>query len=178
MDQTQYPRGRRRYDNVIVLADPDDAWPQLFQREGRRIEVALGDRALRVEHVGSTSVPGLAAKPVIDVILMVTDPDDEAAYVPPLEASGYLLRIREPGWFRHRLLARSDPGVNLHVFAPGCAEADRMIRFRDHLRTDPADREMYERTKRSLAARRWAYVQDYADAKTEVIADVLGRAAR
>jgi GrpB-like predicted nucleotidyltransferase (UPF0157 family) len=129
-----------------------------------------------VEHVGSTSVPGLAAKPVIDVVLVVPDPDDEGLYVPMLEGSGYVLRIREPGWFRHRLLTRAEPQVNLHVFGPGCPEVDRMLLFRNHLRTSPADRELYERTKRSLAAHRWAYVQDYADAKTEVIADVLRRA--
>ena len=129
-----------------------------------------------VEHTGSTSVPGLAAKPIIDITLAVPDSGDEKSYVPALEAAGYVLRIREPDWFEHRVFKGPDTNVNLHVFSDGCAEIDRMVRFRDWLRTDQADRELYERTKRELAAREWTYVQDYADAKTLVVEEIVARA--
>jgi GrpB-like predicted nucleotidyltransferase (UPF0157 family) len=161
----------------IVLAEYDPAWPEQFRREEARIRAALGPAALLVEHVGSTSVPGLAAKPLIDIVLAVPDTTDEPAYVPALEAAGYVLRIRENDWHQHRLFKGPEVDLNLHVFSHGCPEIDRMIAFRDRLRTHPADRERYERTKRTLAARRWDFVQQYADAKTEVIAAILAEAA-
>ena len=74
------------------------------------------------------------------------------------------------------MLKKADPSVNLHVFSAGCEEIDRMLAFRDHLRTNEADRELYERTKRELASRHWAYVQDYADAKSEVVEEIITRA--
>jgi GrpB-like predicted nucleotidyltransferase (UPF0157 family) len=161
----------------IVLADPDPAWPRLFAREAERIRTALGDRALGVEHVGSTSVPGLAAKPVIDVLLVVADAADERSYMPPLEAAGYVLHHREPDWHEHRLFNRPDSAVNLHVFSDGCVEVGRMLRFRDRLRADRADRELYLRTKRRLAEREWRRRQEYADAKGTVVEEILARAA-
>ena len=87
---------RPRHDGPITLADYDDAWPGRFEREARRIRTALGVRALLVEHTGSTSVPRMAAKPIIDIVLAVPDSSDEDDYVPALEAEGYHLRIREP----------------------------------------------------------------------------------
>lgn len=162
----------------IALAEYDEAWPGQFRREEDRIRAALGSRALRVEHVGSTSVPGLAAKPVIDILVVVMDSADEAAYVPALETAGYVLRIREPDWNQHRLFKGPEVDVNLHVFSSGCPEIDRMLAFRDRLRTHPVDRERYERVKRSLAARSWKYVQRYADAKTEVVESILAEAER
>jgi GrpB-like predicted nucleotidyltransferase (UPF0157 family) len=167
---------RPRHDGPIELAEYEEAWPTRFEREAKRIRAALGVRALQLEHAGSTSVPGLAAKPIIDIVLAVPDSSDEDAYVPPLEAEGYELSIREPDWYEHRLLKKADPSVNLHVFSAGCVEIDRMLAFRDHLRTNEADRELYERTKRELAAREWAYMQDYADAKTEVVEEIIARA--
>jgi len=167
---------RRRQDGPIELVDYDEAWPVRFEREARRIRTALGVRALQVEHTGSTSVPGLAAKPIIDIVLVVADSSDEGAYVPALEAEGYELRVREPDWYEHRVLKKTDPKVNLHVFPAGCVEIDRMLAFRDHLRTNDDDRELYERTKRELATREWAYMQDYADAKTEVVEAIIARA--
>ena len=161
---------------VLVPYDPD--WPRLFAREARRIRGALGERALQVEHAGSTSIPELAAKPIVDIVLVVADSADEAAYVPALEAAGYVLRIREPDWFEHRLLKGPDTNVNVHVFSPGCLETERMLLFRDWLRRNAADRELYERTKRELAAREWKFTQDYADAKSEVVEAMLARARR
>ena len=131
---------------------------------------------MRIEHVGSTSVPGLAAKPIIDMLLVVPDPADEPSYVPALEAAGYRLHIREPHWFEHRMLRGGGTELNLHVLPPGCSEIERMTGFRDHLRSNAEDRELYERTKRELAAQVWAYGQNYADAKTEVIDEIAARA--
>jgi GrpB-like predicted nucleotidyltransferase (UPF0157 family) len=160
----------------VVLVEYDAEWPRLFAREEARIHDALGESALQVEHAGSTSIPGIAAKPVIDIVLVVGDPADEAAYVPALEDAGYKLRIREPDWFEHRVLKGTEASVNLHVFPPDCPEVERMLRFRDHLRRDAADRDLYEGTKRELAQREWKYVQHYADAKSDVVEDILRRA--
>ncbi|MEK6275067.1 MAG: GrpB family protein [Actinomycetota bacterium] len=160
---------------AIELVEYDPSWPGLFEREAERIRSALGDRVLLLEHTGSTSVPGLAAKPIIDMALAVSDSADEDAYVPLLEAAGYVLRIREPDWYEHRVLKGPDTNVNLHVFSEGSPEIDRMLSFRDRLRSNAADRELYERTKRELAAKEWRYVQDYADAKDSVVAEILAR---
>jgi GrpB-like predicted nucleotidyltransferase (UPF0157 family) len=162
----------------IELVAYDPAWPQLFEREAERVRRALGDRVLLLEHVGSTSVPGLVAKPWIDMVLVVTDSADEPAYVPALEAAGYALRIREPDWYEHRMFKRLDPGVHLHVFSADCAEVERMLLFRDRLRSNDPDRRLYERTKRDLAQREWVYTQNYADAKATVVQEILTRAQR
>jgi GrpB-like predicted nucleotidyltransferase (UPF0157 family) len=164
------------HDAPITLADYDPAWPDLFAREEARIRAALARRALLVAHAGSTSVPGLAAKPIIDIVLAVPDSADEPAYVPDLEAAGYVLRIREPDWHEHRMLRRRDPAVQVHVFTAGSPEIDRMLAFRDRLRTVASDRERYEAAKRELAAHRWRYVQDYADAKNAIVEEIIARA--
>lgn len=165
-----------RLDGRIVLAPYDPTWPELFEAEAARIRAALGERALDLFHIGSTSVPGLSAKPIIDIILAVEDPRDEATYVPPLQAAGYTLRIREPDWFEHRLFKGEAPAVNLHVFAAGCEEIVRTLAFRDRLRADASDRLLYEQTKHALSARTWTFTQDYADAKSAVVAEILERA--
>ncbi|HEY7131443.1 MAG TPA: GrpB family protein [Candidatus Limnocylindrales bacterium] len=162
----------------IRFVDSDPGWPALYAREERRIRAALGDRVLALEHTGSTSVPGLAAKPIIDMTMLVADVLDEDAYAPDLEAAGYVLRIREqePEWYDHRVFKGPDTNVNLHVFSAGCVELERMVGFRDWLRTHDDDRELYERTKRELLQREWTYVQLYADAKTEVVEEIMARA--
>jgi GrpB-like predicted nucleotidyltransferase (UPF0157 family) len=131
---------------------------------------------VRLEHAGSTSVPDLPAKPIIDIVLEVADSSDEPAYLPDLKAAGYVLVIREPQWFQHRVFKGPDTNINLHVFTAGSGEVDRMVRFRDWLRANAADRKRYARAKRELAARDWKYVQQYADAKTDVIQQIMGRA--
>jgi GrpB-like predicted nucleotidyltransferase (UPF0157 family) len=165
------------HSGPIVLVAYDDRWPDVFRTEAERVSDVLGERAMRIEHVGSTSVPGLAAKPIIDMLLAVADSTDERAYVAPLEGAGYRLRIREPGWYEHRLLKGPAETVNLHVFSDGCTEIDRMLLFRDRLRADAGDRELYLRTKQDLAARSWEYVQNYADAKSAVVEEIIERAA-
>ncbi|WP_300137734.1 GrpB family protein [uncultured Oscillibacter sp.] len=163
------------HDGSIRPCPYDRRWPEQFRREAEKIRAALGERALAVEHVGSTSVPGFCAKPILDILLLTADADREADYVPALTAAGYALRIREPDWFQHRMLRGTDPAVNLHVFSAGCPEAARMLAFRDWLRTCRADRDRYAAEKQRLAARPWAYVQDYADAKTAVVGEILER---
>jgi GrpB-like predicted nucleotidyltransferase (UPF0157 family) len=124
----------------MTLAEYDPDWPRMFGREAARLRSALGAAALRIEHVGSTSVPGLAAKPIVDMLLGVPDSADEQSYVPRLQAAGYVLRIREPEWFEHRLFKGPDTPINLHVFSSGAAEVERMVRFRDLLCTDEQSR--------------------------------------
>jgi len=160
----------------ITLVDYDPSWPTLFAREAERIRAILGSTALLVEHAGSTSVPGLAAKPIIDIVLAVPDSADEQAYVPPLEAAGYVLRVREPDWFEHRMLKGPDADINLHVFSAGASEIDRMLLFRDWLRENDPDRDAYVRVKRNLAQQKWRHVQHYADAKSAVVAEIMARA--
>jgi GrpB-like predicted nucleotidyltransferase (UPF0157 family) len=159
----------------IEIRDYDPDWPRLYQREAARIRSVLGDRVVRLEHAGSTSVPGLPAKPIVDIVLEVPDSSDEAAYLPDMEAAGYVLVIREPEWFQHRVFKGPDTNVNLHVFTAGSVEVDRMLRFRDWLRANAADRDLYARVKRELAARDWKYVQQYADAKTAVVHEIMAR---
>lgn len=163
-------------NSTIDLAPYDPAWPLLFDRLAKQIRAALGDRVLLLEHVGSTSVPGLSAKPIIDMVLAVADSSDEDAYVQPLEAIGYTLRVREPDWYQHRVLSPPDIPGNLHIFSNGCEEINQMLVFRDWLRTHTNDRLLYEQTKRDLATRTWKYIQNYADAKTEVVQQILARA--
>jgi len=166
------------HNAAIVLAEYDRQWPVLFQREAARIREILGSTAVLVEHVGSTSVPGLAAKPVIDILLAVPDSADEQAYVPAMEAAGYVLRIREPDWSEHRMFRGPGTLINLHVFTTGAAEIERMLLFRDRLRSDDADRDAYLRAKRDLAKRTWRHVQHYADSKTAVVQEIINRATQ
>lgn len=166
----------KRVDGPIQLAEYDPEWLRAFQREQVRIRQALNERARLIEHAGSTSVPGLAAKPRIDIVLAVPDSADEQAYVPAMEATGYTLRIREPEWHEHRLFNHSDIDLNLHVFTVGCVEINRMLRFRDWLREHADERDLYLNEKRRLAAQTWEYVQQYADAKGELVEAILSRA--
>ena len=164
-----------RLDGPVVLHEPDPAWVDSYHREEVRIRRVLGDRALQVEHVGSTSVPDLSAKPIIDIDLAVADTSDEPSYVPSLQAEGYVLLIREESWSEHRLSKPPDTDATLHVFSAGATEIDRMIAFRNRLRANPADRKLYEDVKRTLAAQEWRYVQNYADAKTQVVTEIMDR---
>jgi GrpB-like predicted nucleotidyltransferase (UPF0157 family) len=167
---------RTPHNAPVSLAEYDPAWPAAYEREAVRIRAALGDTVVRLEHTGSTSVPGLAAKPIIDMTLTVPDSAAEPAYAPRLEAAGYVLRIREPNWHEHRLFKGPEADVNLHVFSAGSVELDRMVGFRDWLRAHPDDRDLYERTKRELAARTWRHIQHYADAKSEVVEAIIAKA--
>ncbi|UJW28945.1 GrpB family protein [Saccharothrix sp. AJ9571] len=163
-------------NSTVTLADYDPGWPALHEREAARIRQVLGDTVVLMEHVGSTSVPGLCAKPIIDILLVVPDSDDEDAYVPRLEAAGYVLTIREPDWEKHRAFKGPDTNINLHVYSPDTKEIERYRVFRDRLRSNQEDRDLYAATKRNLAARKWKYIQNYADAKNDVVDEIMSRA--
>jgi GrpB-like predicted nucleotidyltransferase (UPF0157 family) len=158
----------------VELVEPNPAWPARYLRYAATLRDVLGERLRLLEHIGSTSVPRLTAKPVIDIVAGLDDPDDEPAYLPDLETAGWDLRVREPG---HRCLRGGDPEVpaNLHCYRPDDPEVDRYLRFRERLRGDDADRERYANAKRALAGREWPDMNFYAEAKSSVIAEILGR---
>jgi GrpB-like predicted nucleotidyltransferase (UPF0157 family) len=158
-------------DPVEVVA-PDPTWPAQYDEVRSRVATALGDRAVSVEHVGSTSVPGLWAKPVIDVDVTVADSADEAAYLPDLEAAGFELRVREPEWEEHRLVRGSEPASNVHVFSAGAVEPRRHRAFREWLATHPDDLAAYADLKRELAGRGFTDAMDYNNAKAALIYDL------
>jgi GrpB-like predicted nucleotidyltransferase (UPF0157 family) len=169
--------GERNPDNATIHLDEySPAWPHRFLEIELKLRDALGSDALQIEHVGSTSVPGLSAKPVIDVMLVVPDSSFEESYLPQLEECGFSLRIREPDWYEHRLLKTVEADANIHVFSTGCREITRLLAFRDWLRSNESDRVLYQVTKKKLAARTWKYTQNYADAKTEIVEEILTRA--
>lgn len=161
----------------VELVDYDATWPAHYEHYAARLREVLGDRLRFIEHIGSTSVAGLAAKPVIDIVVGIDDPDEEEAYIPDLEAVGYDLRVREPG---HRCLRGGDSGmpINLHCYRPDSPEVELYLRFRDRLRASEADRDLYAATKRSLATREWPDMNFYAEAKSPVIRDILSRTYR
>jgi GrpB-like predicted nucleotidyltransferase (UPF0157 family) len=156
----------------IVIVEYDPRWPARFEHERDRVKAALGATALAVEHIGSTAVPGLAAKPVVDLLVTVTDPEDEAL-VGVLEQAGYVLRVREPG---HRMFRTPERDVHVHVWRDSDPEVARYVRFRDRLRDSPDDRQAYERLKRELASRVWGDMNEYAQAKGELIEEIIARA--
>ena len=159
----------------VALHDYDERWPAEFAEHRRRIVEALAASgiAVDVEHIGSTSVPGLAAKPIVDVVVAVPDITAEEDYLDPLLAAGYELRVREPG---HRLVRTPERSVHVHVYEQGADAIAGYLLLRDHLRTDAADRELYAGVKRALLDRRWDDMNDYADAKTEVVTAITARA--
>ena len=162
---------------VVEIVPYNQEWPARFTALADDIRAVLGAVALDVEHTGSTSVPGLAAKDVIDIDLTVADPTVEDLYVPQLEALGYVLTIREPSFHQHRCLNLADPRVNLHVFGPDCPETIRHRMFRDWLRTHPDDRELYEQAKKQ-AVPGGGHVMDYNRRKEDVLREIYDRMFR
>ncbi|MET8001740.1 GrpB family protein [Nonomuraea glycinis] len=159
----------------VTIVDYDPAWPARFEWRAAELRAILGERARLIEHIGSTAVPGLAAKPIIDIVVGIDDPDDEPAYLPDLEAVGYDLRVREP---EHRCLRTGDPSepVNLHCYRPDHVDVRRYLAFRDRLRASESDRDLYAVTKREVAQREWRDINYYAEAKGPVIGEILSRA--
>ena len=171
-DEIELVGGVEKRDIRIVPYDP--TWPVRFEAERARISAALGTRAIRIDHVGSTSVLGLCAKPIVDIDLSVEDPDDETAYLSALESAGFHLRVRSPG---HRLVRTAALDVHVHVCAVGGEWERRHLLFRDWLRAHPDDRNLYARTKQQLALEDWPDMNAYAAAKSDVIAAILARAS-
>lgn len=155
----------------IAIVEPDPGWPARFELERARIEAAVGSLARAIEHVGSTAVPGLAAKPIVDVLVVAERPE-EAALQARMERAGYELRLREPG---HRMFRTPARDVHVHVWGTGDREVERLLSFRDRLRTSAPDREEYERLKRALARREWRDMNEYAEAKGPLVEEILSR---
>lgn len=161
----------------VVRYDP--TWPQKYRELEELVRNALGDRVLEIDHVGSTAVPGLAAKPVIDIALIVADSADEAAWVPDLEAKDFDLVIREPWWYEHRALVHPQPRCNLHVYGPEAAEPVRQRIFRDWLTEHPDDLALYQQAKLESAEAANAageHVMQYNSRKEQVIRNIYARA--
>ena len=175
-DENPWVNGPPPPETVTLVAYRPE-WPRRYQAVAAGLRAALGRVALHVEHVGSTSVPGLAAKDVLDIDLTVADPRAEEAYVPPLVRLGYTLTVREPSWHEHRLLRLAEPRVNLHVFGPDCPELVRHRMFRDWLRAHPEDRARYEEAKRA-AVPGGGSVMDYNARKEETIRAIYDRLFR
>ena len=165
--------GNIEHNQTILLKPYDDRWPALFEREKNRISKILRDRALMIEHIGSTSVPGLTAKPIIDILLVVEDAGKEELYVNDLCEHGYILRIKEPDFENHHMFKGPDTDINLHVFSKNSKEIEKYLLFRNYLRHHDDARQLYEDTKKELAKKTWKYVQNYADAKTDVVQKIL-----
>ncbi len=158
---------------TLALAHYDPQWPQVYLEHERRLRAALGPAAVQIEHIGSTSVPGLAAKPIIDVLVTVEDITAEENYLGHLLRAGYHLRVREPG---HRLVRTAARDVHVHIMEAGAEAAEDYLLFRNRLRADTDDRDLYERTKRALLEQDWVDMNAYADAKTGVITEIKQRA--
>lgn len=138
---------------VLRIVEHDPSRAERYEAIELHLREVLGDRLVEVQHVGSTSVPGLPAKPVIDIDVAVADPDDEADYVPALESLGLVHWLTEPDWHRHRLFKMlTEPRVHVHVFGPDCPELVRHRMFRDWLTDHEDDRERYASAKRAALA--------------------------
>ncbi len=157
----------------LELHEHDSRWAVAYLEHRRRIRQALGAGDIEIEHIGSTSVPGLAAKPIIDIAVTVPDITAEEDYLDALLDAGYLLRVREPG---HRLVRTPARDAHVHVYERGDPAVENYLILRDHLRSDAADRTLYEDTKRSLLRVRWDDMNAYSDAKTDVILAIMSRA--
>ena len=165
----------------LVVVEPDPSWPEQFEQLAGRIRRALGDQVLAVEHVGSTSVPDLPAKAIIDIDVIVAEPANESTYVPALEQVGFSLQLREPRWHEHRLLVATAPAANVHVFGPDSPEPIRHRMFRDWLRDHPDDRARYAEAKRTSADVSNAAgeaVMHYNLRKQPVVREILDRMFR
>jgi GrpB-like predicted nucleotidyltransferase (UPF0157 family) len=161
-----------REDYTVEIVAYTEEWPARYEAERRRIAGALGTTARRIEHIGSTAVPGLGAKPIVDIMVTVDDPNDESAFRLPLETVGYTLRVSEPD---HRMFRTAERDVHVHIWGSGGDDEDRQLLFRDHLRADERDRSRYEEVKRSLAGH-YRDMGYYAEAKSAVIEEILQRA--
>lgn len=170
--------GNVEHNQTIQLNPYDEKWPALFEREKERILKILKDKALMIEHIGSTSVPGLMAKPIIDILLVVEDAGKEEDYVDDLVSHGYILRIKEPDFENHHMFLGPDTDIHLHVFSQGSKEIEKYLLFRNYLRAHQEARELYANTKKTLAKKKWKYVQNYADAKSDVVQQIMDAARK
>ena len=168
--------GPEKRDIKIVEYNP--TWPKKFQEHAEIIRTALGSTALKIEHIGSTSVPGLAAKPIIDILVVVPNSSDEDAYLTQLESAGYVLRVREPDFYEHRMMRTPEKDVHIHIYSPDSPEVERYLLLRDELQSNPEALTRYEAVKRELAENDWSDMNEYADAKTKVVEEIIESARK
>jgi GrpB-like predicted nucleotidyltransferase (UPF0157 family)/anthranilate/para-aminobenzoate synthase component II len=158
-----------------AIVDPDPSWPERFEEEAAGIREALGDLAVRIDHVGSTAVPGLRAKPIIDVQVSLRSMSPRAPWRDALVAAGYAYRL-DPTSVDHEFVSRDDADgtrlVNVHLCPAGSEWERRHLWFRDRLRAHPDERDAYAALKDELAARHPDDVHTYSDAKTAFIRSV------
>jgi GrpB-like predicted nucleotidyltransferase (UPF0157 family) len=166
--------GIEKRDISVVEYDP--TWPEKFSEQENILRLALGDTALALEHIGSTAVPGLAAKPIIDILLVVQDPSKEELYLPQLMAAGYKLRVREPEYDEHRMVRTSNKDVHIHIYPPTSSEVEKYRLVRDELRQNDELRQKYGALKQELASRDWTDMNAYSVAKTGVIDEIIAAA--
>ncbi|MFT2112746.1 GrpB family protein [Marinomonas sp. 2405UD68-3] len=161
----------------IKIVQHQVEWKNIFSFHRNAIEEALGEKALLIEHIGSTSVPGLAAKPIIDIVVAVKDAADERDYLGALISAGYQLRVREPDFFQHRMVRTPKRDTHIHIFSEGCGEIEKYLLLRDYLRNKKEARDEYEQVKLAFSKQSWTDMNAYADAKGLVIQKLLHEAA-
>lgn len=154
----------------VVAYDP--SWPQKYEKIERFIKNALGSNLQTIDHIGSTSIPNISAKPVIDIDLSVSDPADENSYLSALEKLGFKLIVREPRFYGHRLLHLAEPRVNLHVFSTDCPETIRHLLFRDWLRKSKEDRQLYANAKLDAVKDSRLDIEKYHENKKHVVHEI------
>lgn len=157
----------------IVIEEYNNIWPELFEIQKKKICRVLGDAVLRIEHIGSTAVPGLSAKPIIDILIVLEKPQNEETYLPVLTQLGYELRVREPDFDEHRMMRTPERDVHIHFYPYYSKEIDRYLIFRDQLRSNSTDRKLYEQTKRKLSEQEWDDTNDYAEAKSKIVEAII-----
>lgn len=174
----------RKVTPPITILEPKPEWPQRFEEVKSRIEKALGSFVIETAHSGSTGVPGLPAKDILDIDLTLKDVTDEESYVKPLEDAGFRFLLREPGWHQHRFFVEDWPDayhVNLHVWGPDSPEVIRHRIFRDWLLKTPSDLQLYAKVKREAADQAVIAgdsMMDYTQRKDKTIQEILERAFR
>jgi GrpB-like predicted nucleotidyltransferase (UPF0157 family) len=161
----------------IVIAPYDPEWPEWFSQVGSALRAALGPVALRIDHIGSTSVVGLDAKPVLDIQISVTDLELLEAFRVPLQSLGYVFQAENPE--RTKRYFRESPGerrTHIHVRRAGSFSEQFALLFRDYLRAHPDDARSYAALKHRLAARFGEDRQGYVDAKDSFIWETIKKA--
>lgn len=173
-----YARGTIRRPDPIAVVDYDPHWPALFETLRAEVAGAIGDLALAIEHVGSTAVPGLAAKPIIDIDVLLRSASDLSVCIERLAALGYEHR-GDLGIPEREAFATPPgrPAHHLYVCPPESREFRRHVAVRDYLRTHPSDASAYGELKRSLAVRYRDERSAYNDGKQEFIESLLRIAA-
>ena len=158
---------------AVVVVPYSQEWPETFDRHRARIAAALGTGAVGIDHIGSTAVPGLAAKPIVDILVVIADSAHEDSYLPAMERAGYVLRVREPDFEEHRMFRAQERDVHVHVLSAGSPEIERYLRLRDALRAAPFLRARYQALKQTLAAQDWQDMNAYAQAKSGMIETII-----